>query len=301
MIRSVGGSAGIDQTARDAASAAQTTANAALPKTGGTMSGAIAMGGSKVTGAGAASASGELVRYEQLRPPTISPSWSSVALSSGVTRGTDNNGMAFDYRAINHTNITSVTANGDGVSVLFSGASATFNISGATMNGPRMVMVPPAIGPLRPSVQYSCRMVCSDIANFSTGTMHGGVFLQLRDHGASTAAENWIAIWLTHGAAGDVKIFSELTTNDSTSTLATVEIDSNTYWTTGTDLRIVITPGGVASLEYRLTGAGSWTVLTTQSLGACIVSAWGGAIDTASAVGTSAYTVVIDDLMFTPI
>ena len=185
--------------------------------------------------------------------------------------------------------------------MLFSGASATFNISGATMNGPRMVLVPPAVGPLRPSVQYSCRMSCADIANFSTGTMHGGVLLQLRDNGNNFASENWIAIWLTHGAAGDVKIFSELTANDTTSTLATVEIDSNTYWTTGTDLRIVITPGGVASLEYRLTGAGSWTVLTTQSLGACLVRAWGGAIDTAAAVGTGAYTVVIDDLMFTPV
>ena len=39
---------------------------AALPKTGGTMSGAIAMGSNKVTGLAAASANGDAVRYEQL-------------------------------------------------------------------------------------------------------------------------------------------------------------------------------------------------------------------------------------------
>lgn len=289
-----------DPVARAEAEQAQATADAALPKSGGTMSGAIAMGGSKITGAGAASSAGDLVRYEQLLPPVVSPSWTSVSLSSGVTRGTDNNGLTFDYRAINHTNLTSVVANGDGVSVAFSGVSATFNISGATMNGPRMVMVPPAIGPLRPSIQYSCRMTCASIANFSTGTMHGGVFLQLRDQGASTAAENWIAVWLTHGASGDVKLFGEFTTNDTTVTIATaIELDSNTYWTTGTDLRIVVTPGGVASLEYRLTGALSWTVYATQSLGACIVRAWGVAVDTANAVGTGAYTVVLDRMLFT--
>lgn len=38
----------------------------ALPKAGGTMSGAIAMGGNKVTGLAAASANGDAVRYEQV-------------------------------------------------------------------------------------------------------------------------------------------------------------------------------------------------------------------------------------------
>ena len=49
-----------------AAIAAQSTANAALPKSGGTMSGAIAMGSNKVTGLAAASANGDAVRYEQM-------------------------------------------------------------------------------------------------------------------------------------------------------------------------------------------------------------------------------------------
>ena len=48
-----------------AAVAAQSTADAALPKSGGTMSGAIAMGSNKVTGLAAASTNGDAVRYEQ--------------------------------------------------------------------------------------------------------------------------------------------------------------------------------------------------------------------------------------------
>ena len=50
-----------------AALAAQSTANAALPKSGGTMSGAIAMGSQKITGLAAGSANGDAVRYEQLQ------------------------------------------------------------------------------------------------------------------------------------------------------------------------------------------------------------------------------------------
>lgn len=46
--------------------AAQATANAALPKAGGDMSGAIAMGNNKVTGLAAGSAAGDAVRFEQL-------------------------------------------------------------------------------------------------------------------------------------------------------------------------------------------------------------------------------------------
>lgn len=49
----------------DIDAAALAAANAALPKAGGTMSGAIAMGGHKVTGLGAASANGDAVRFEQ--------------------------------------------------------------------------------------------------------------------------------------------------------------------------------------------------------------------------------------------
>src|SRR5574343_438770 len=59
------GSAFVDLDA--AALAAQSTANAALPKSGGTMSGAIAMGSQKITGLAAGSANGDAVRYEQLR------------------------------------------------------------------------------------------------------------------------------------------------------------------------------------------------------------------------------------------
>jgi len=44
-----------------------TTATAALPKTGGTMSGAIAMGSSKITGLAEGTANGDALRFEQLR------------------------------------------------------------------------------------------------------------------------------------------------------------------------------------------------------------------------------------------
>lgn len=59
------GSAFVDLDA--AALAAQATANAALPKSGGTMSGAIAMGSQKITELAAGSANGDAVRYEQLQ------------------------------------------------------------------------------------------------------------------------------------------------------------------------------------------------------------------------------------------
>jgi len=45
---------------------AHDTAAAALPKAGGTMTGAIAMGGNKITGLAAGSSNGDAVRYEQL-------------------------------------------------------------------------------------------------------------------------------------------------------------------------------------------------------------------------------------------
>lgn len=50
----------------DLGKVAYDTAAAALPKAGGTMSGAIAMGGNKITGLAAGSANGDAVRYEQL-------------------------------------------------------------------------------------------------------------------------------------------------------------------------------------------------------------------------------------------
>ena len=46
--------------------AVSTTANAALARSGGTMTGAIAMGSNKVTGLAAATTNGDAVRYEQL-------------------------------------------------------------------------------------------------------------------------------------------------------------------------------------------------------------------------------------------
>ena len=49
------------------AASASATANAALPKAGGTMSGAIAMGSNKVTGLDAGTANGDALRFEQLR------------------------------------------------------------------------------------------------------------------------------------------------------------------------------------------------------------------------------------------
>lgn len=52
--------------AGDKGKEAHDLAEAALPKAGGTMSGAIAMGGNKITGLAAGSANGDAVRYEQL-------------------------------------------------------------------------------------------------------------------------------------------------------------------------------------------------------------------------------------------
>ena len=62
-----------------------------LAKTGGTMSGAIAMGGSKITGLGAATSNGDAVRYEQLTgliktaTGTISTSATSAEVSYSGT------------------------------------------------------------------------------------------------------------------------------------------------------------------------------------------------------------------------
>ena len=62
-----------------AASAAQSTADAALPKAGGTMTGDIVMSDSKtVTGLPAADANGEAVRYEQ-----IAEAWTAATAASG--------------------------------------------------------------------------------------------------------------------------------------------------------------------------------------------------------------------------
>ena len=52
--------------AGDKGKEAHDLAEAALPKAGGSMSGAIAMGGNKITGLAAGSANGDAVRYEQL-------------------------------------------------------------------------------------------------------------------------------------------------------------------------------------------------------------------------------------------
>lgn len=56
----------IDAAAIAAAAAAQSTANAALPKSGGTMSGDIAMGSNKITGLGTGTASTDAVNKSQL-------------------------------------------------------------------------------------------------------------------------------------------------------------------------------------------------------------------------------------------
>lgn len=75
----------LDAAALAAAAAAQATAGAALPKAGGTMSGAIAMGGSKVTGLAAGSASGDAVRYEQLQDAASRFTAGSINTAAAIT------------------------------------------------------------------------------------------------------------------------------------------------------------------------------------------------------------------------
>ena len=139
--------------ASSAASAAQTTANAALPKAGGTMSGAIAMGGNKITGLGAATVNGDAVRYEQITPlaplasPTFTgtvtaPTLSGTALAGGLLSslspnmdGTASAGSATvparqDHR---HPTDTSLMPKAGGTftgPVVMSGGTASINMGG---------------------------------------------------------------------------------------------------------------------------------------------------------------------------
>jgi hypothetical protein len=65
---------GVDQVARDAAAAAQTTANAALPKAGGTMTGAIVLPNAEPTGHQAVSRTQADALYQVLLPTPIAGS-----------------------------------------------------------------------------------------------------------------------------------------------------------------------------------------------------------------------------------
>lgn len=70
----------VDQTARDAATAAQTTANAALPRAGGTMTGAIVLAGDPTLALQAASK-----QYVDARAGTTNPAPRVVTAAGNVT------------------------------------------------------------------------------------------------------------------------------------------------------------------------------------------------------------------------
>jgi hypothetical protein len=71
-------------TAAAAAAAAQATANAALPKAGGTMSGAIDMGGFKITTLGAPSAAGDAARKADVDAVTAAGSINALTAKATV-------------------------------------------------------------------------------------------------------------------------------------------------------------------------------------------------------------------------
>ena len=100
--------------AASAASAAQQTAAAALPKAGGTMTGAVDMGGNKITNVGAPSASTDIVRKQELdlKAPIASPTFT----------GTPKAPTGTDYGISRIRNISAGTTDLEaGVSTLASG------------------------------------------------------------------------------------------------------------------------------------------------------------------------------------
>ena len=67
--------------------AAQATASAALPKSGGTMTGAIAMGSHKITGLAAATTNGDAVRYDEFDALNLSKLRAGTASTASYTTG----------------------------------------------------------------------------------------------------------------------------------------------------------------------------------------------------------------------
>jgi hypothetical protein len=102
----------------DVDAAALASAALKLPLAGGTMSGAIAMGGSKVTGLAAGDAAGDAVRYEQLTALGVWSAWTPSLTASSSNPTSSNVTAESRYMQIGKTVIgkgqVTVTANGSG-------------------------------------------------------------------------------------------------------------------------------------------------------------------------------------------
>ena len=108
--------------AGDKGKEAHDLAEAALPKAGGTMSGAIAMGGNKITGLAAGSANGDAVRYEQL---------TGLIKTATGTIGTSATSTEVAYAGTLINAFASISGEKVGVDIDVAAAKVTFSVAQA--------------------------------------------------------------------------------------------------------------------------------------------------------------------------
>jgi hypothetical protein len=122
-------------TAQSTADAATTTANAALPKAGGTMTGAIAMGANKITNLAAGTTTTDATNYTQLSAVSTVANGTQLATGTGKLSGTIPS-TATPLRVIGWTqSITVATASaGIGVAIPSGFTNALMSVVGTYAN-----------------------------------------------------------------------------------------------------------------------------------------------------------------------
>lgn len=232
------------------AATAQSTADAALPKAGGTMTGAIAMGNNKITGLGTPTAAADAATKDYVDNVSagINIHEAVVAATTGTISGT--------YAA------GSTTANPPGDGGTGVGATITYAATGTTTLDTSVTLALYDRVLVKDGVTTGAAGTTSSIAN--------GVYV------VTTAGTTGVATVLTRATDADNSIFGDLSAGD-----LVYVIGGNTY---GGDQFVQTTKGtatsgtgagtvysvkiGTDAVSYtQFSGAGSVPAATTSSLG----------------------------------
>lgn len=270
-----------------------------LSTTGGTMAGNIAMGGNKITGAGAGTANGELVRYDEwIKNRHVSLAF-AFTNAAGITSGTMLTGAESTPRywmprvgAIG-SHVWTQLATGMQMAWASGTLGATNSLRDGTVGAPRIVQGLSA--PMRPQIgqtsRFSCRVTCDAPANITSGSLRGGVYRFARVAGIDTGIDEWYGVEVRYTSAS-VSIYLVSTAVSSSADIANASgLALGDY-----DVRLNWSETGLISADYKAAADSSWTALGSFPEENRTYDSIVAAMPCASAVLSSATTITVTQL-----